>query len=250
MNMTKQEIEEIGKKIEKLSQVHDLASIETILVTILFAILVLGITLFLTVEDSLWKIVSLSLIMFTFFPITAFLCSFLSKVSKRVKTLKITILLISLYLIYIGIMFFILLLISLGTFDDIIKILDIYDVRPILFAFVIEVFFIYDYFWWNHFEPNLDKRFYLLMEKQKIEEKESLFRKGVIPTYSLFFLILIACSIFLGELSQLLILISLVIGTSLFIKFKFKTIEQKGRTSQKKINPWKNDSRFVRYNKK
>ena len=223
---------DVHQDIKELKQLHDLTSIETILVTIWVATLVLGITLFVTVDDPWWKIASLFIIMFTITPVCIFFGSFFSTINLRVISLQAILFTMSLYLIALAVMVATIKLLTINYFTAALTILGITNFIPLFILTIFEFWGIFIYFWYSRFEPNLNNRFNLLLPEKKSKIKSlvvlgKLIKKLFLPFIVILLAGFVVYCIRIGEFSQSIIIIIIGILDILFIIQKIKKKRKK-----------------------
>jgi len=229
-------LEIIDKKIDRLSQLHELTSIETILVTIWIAAIVLGITLFVTVDDILWKIVALILIMINLMPIVIYFSQFLSDAEYRFFNFKLILIIISLYLISLSItIIFVYTLVTLNIKSDAI---------PLFVLLILESWGLFIFLWDTRFEKNLNNKFSYFLIDIKTENRYVLrlskfinfiSTKGFILLVISIIFALALWSIFLNEIIQLVLIlfVGIVDIFYIFYRRKFKRINKIGKNESK-----------------
>ena len=206
---------------------HDLSTVENIIVTISFATLILGINIYLNPNvDALWKIASLFLIMFPIYPLILFFSTFLSRdIDAKVKALETIISIACLHIIGLGFLTFIGWLLSYKFTHNIIGSLGILDLTPILIFIIFELWGIFLHYWIHQFEPYFENvRFSCLIDFDKPESKikkliKPIFKVLFPPFTILLFFAFFIWTIFINEYFQAgLILIIGIFNTLILYK--------------------------------
>ncbi|MCD4723012.1 MAG: hypothetical protein K8S13_24610 [Desulfobacula sp.] len=239
----KNDLEKIDNKIEKLTQLHNLHSIENVIVTISFATLILGINIYLnTSVNAIWKIAALFLIMFTIYPLILFFSTFLSHdTDAKVKTLVTIISIACLHLIGLGFLTLIGWLLSYNYFPNILEFLGITYLTPILVFLIFEFWGIFLHYWIHHFEPHLEnERFYLLVNLNRSEKKIKIIGRKIFKVIFLPFTIILFVSFFIWcilitEYFQAILILIVGLLNTLFL-LKLIKVNLKGRYMKKKNN--------------
>jgi len=234
-------INKILQEIKELKQIQDLTSIETILITVWIATLILGITLYVTVDEPWWKITSIFIIIFTICPLCLFFASFFSTIGMRVNSLIGILFTISLNLIAIAVTVAI---IYLMTFDFILAFLTflgIVNITPLFIFIIIEFWGIFIYFWDSRIEPNFNYRFNLLLPKKERRKPiivlGKIIKKLFLPIVVLIITIFVIYSIIIYEYFQSIIIFIIGFLDILFIIQKTKRIvkNKKGKIMSKSL---------------
>lgn len=197
-------LDEIGKNIDKLTQLHDLTSIETTLFATYITVFIFGVTLYATSNNPLWKPVSLLIMGFAYAPIVLLIRSTsLSDASSKVENLETILVIVLLHLIGIAVM--------LGAVRIIISFNLISNVGPLLIISTFQLWAIFLYFWYHHFEPGFRKRFSHLITKRKKESEikkiiKVIFWKSFLPLTILSFLGVVIWCLSINENIQAIII--------------------------------------------
>lgn len=236
-NIKRYSLKKFNEDIEKLKQLHDLSTIETIIATVSISALVLGITIWQNAEGNFsWLFFGGILIIMAVYPAWIVVSSFLSKEHNKILNLEIIILVSGAQLIVVLLGFGIVILTNIPDIKNILQMFGVSHPNLFLYFIIFKGIGSFVYYWRFHLVPDFEeRRFSLLFEKKepkfkfidKIREKFNiLLRKYYYIIILAFYMVFIIWGFLLNEYLQIVVIIFIGFITSCLIYFYKRQIKK------------------------
>lgn len=242
IKIIKNQLNNIQNDFTKFKQIQDLSNIETIIITISFALLIFGLSILANPSaNAFWKLGSSTILLFSINTVYLFLGTFLSKnISSRIHTIETIILISSYYIIAFGLLAGAIFILSNDMVQTILDLLDVSNPQPITVLIIFEAWSIFMFYWDNTFLPHFENvRFSLIYEPVDVNNKTIknslkgfkniinwIFKRNFLYTTFFFYVFLVCWSLILREYFQIIVIIVIAVGNSYLIARYNKKIKE------------------------